>query len=576
MSRRRLLTLPVRVRRERDERGAYAILFSMMLVLVLALAAIAVDIASTVASKQQLKDTMDAAAHAAAFELDGNAANAADVARRVARANDLNADPTIDFWCVVSSMGEARTANQNQIPGTCNPGTPRPVTAANYPGMVCDTVLCFIPCVIGESTKCNTIRIADKKVVPYAFAPAIGYDEGSTGAVVSVACKGSCGTESPNPLDVVIMADRTASMPIDDREGMKGAILRSLETMNPEMHHVAFGALHKSRTSGFTSSSDFNRPEAPVTPTYENCNSLRGTAKTQCEKRNDDKTKAYNTKKAEWESNESEFARRVGWNGSGDTNGDRLCRTEAVRTNGSSASSTRSNGTWVPVGFSKDYLKLDGKVNPSSALVDGVSCLGESPSGEYGTHLAGALKGAARAVLGGSTLPGASARPGEPKKVIIFETDGQPDEVGSAGGSTSLSTPEDVFGGQQVNGGWNPARNGTKGCNNFLDVARNAKAQGITIITIGFGGANTAGCERYFDYGGEPLVRNVLAQAASPVNGVPATASFCDKDNPASIEAENRDGDLYFCAAKGDELAEIFATAMTAMSGGIKLLKMPK
>lgn len=571
---RRLRFVP-RLRRRRDERGAYAVLFSMMLVLFIALAAIAVDIASQVSSKQMLKDTMDSAAHAAAFELPDNAGRAAATATTMARANDRSANPVTDLWCVVASTGAAEAVNTAQIPSTCNPGAP-PYTAANYRGLVCDEVLCFIPCRASTTTKCNTIRVADEKIVPYRFAPAIGYDEGSTGAVVSVACKGSCGTEQPNPLDIVIMADRTASMNIQNREAMKSAILRSLETMNPEMHHVAFGTLHKSRTTGFTPASSFVRPDAPRTPTYENCSGYRNgsTARTQCNNRNTALTNAYNTQLANWESGEAAFASSVGWNGSGDTNGDGLCRTEAVRKGSSSAASTREVGTWMPVPFSNDYLTPgdDPVVRTSSGLVDGVSCLGESASGEYGTHLAGAMKGAANYVLGGSRLPGASTRPGALRKVIIFETDGQPDEVGSANGSTVLSSPGDVFGGEQSSN--SSSRTGKKGCENFIDVARRAKDAGILVITIGFGDANTAGCERYINYTGERNVRDVLAEAASPVGTTPSTARNCN--TATNIAAENNDGDYYYCAVAGDELAEVFRTALSSLAQGITFLRMPR
>lgn len=587
-------------RRRTNERGAYAVLFSMMLVLVIALAAIAVDIASQVDSKQRLKDTMDAAAHEAALTLGSNNRTAIEAAANAAAArNGHNGDLGFSYWCVVAA-DEGGAVEARQIPSTCSPGKGTPYTAGKYPGLVCDDNLCFIPCFPELGGVCNTIRLESDRDVDYNFAPAIGYDKGNTGAVVSVACKGPCGTESPNPLDVVIMADRTASMNSENREKMKSAIANSLRTMNPEMHHVAFGALHKSRTTDFTHSSKFIRPQAPAVPSYENCQVTPthgrwvtkrsgwytyqewepNAAGRACETRNTTKRTQYEADKREYDRSDAEWAqlgKTAGWDGTGDTNGDGYCRTEAVRvgtSSGRTAAGTRTEGTWIPVPFNNTYLNEDGSLNNSSPLVDGVSCLFESASGEYGTHLAGAMKGAARYLMTGTRLPGASERPGEPRKVIIFETDGMPDEVGSAGGSTSLASDGDIFGGPQFNGN-SPSGNGAKSCQNFLDVANNAKAQGILIVTIGFGDATSAGCQRTGERtsSGTP-VRNVLAAAASPVDGSPSTASTCS--NPSQIAQENSDGDYYFCAANGDELADIFRTALTQLSGGVKFLRMPR
>ena len=103
---------------------------------------------------------------------------------------------------MVASTGALKTVKATQIPSTCNPG-PAPYDVAHYPGLRCNTKLCAIPCVAEEGDICNTVRAADSKVVPFDFAPIIGVKQGDTGSVSSVACKGSCGSESPNPLDVV-------------------------------------------------------------------------------------------------------------------------------------------------------------------------------------------------------------------------------------------------------------------------------------------------------------------------------------------------------------------------------------
>ena len=222
----------------------------------------------------------------------------------------------------------------------------------------------------------------------------------------------------PNPLDIVIMADRTASMPSADRAQMKMAILNSLRTMTPSLHHVAFGALAKSRETDFTPKGSFIRPTVPATPAYEDCSKFaKGSPRDKCNARNKVKQDAYEEDYAEWEDGESEFSNKTGWDGTGETNGDGICRTEAVRTNGRSASSTRNEGTWIPVDWTNTYLNEAKTLVTSSELVDAISCLPESASGEYGTNLGGSLKAAVRKVMGGSTVPGASSRPGTPRKV---------------------------------------------------------------------------------------------------------------------------------------------------------------
>lgn len=514
--------------RRRDEKGAYAVLFSMTLVLVIALAAIAVDIASNVSAKQQLKDTMDAAAHAGAYALPEKQLEATAIARDMARRNDPTADVHAQLYCVIGSTGADKNPVLSQIPSTCNPGGLPP-----YAGMVCNEVVCAIPCFpspTNPAIKCNTIQVSDTKDVDFAFAPAIGYDQGSTGAVISTACKGSCGSEVPNPMDVVVMADRTASMASADRARMVRGIQEMLQTMTPSMQYVAFGTLHKSVTG------------------YASC-----------------KSDPY----------------RVPYRGD--------------------AEDYVTNGTWIPVPFSNNYLN-EGTLNTSSELVKAVSCLPESPSGEFGTHLAGGLKAATRYVLGLDTnnLRSLPSRPGEVKKAVIFETDGMPDEVWTSNsGSLNLGTAGDIGAGLQGSDGERPCirwdrrgrctdygdtlyknTNGQKGCNNFTNIATQAKSRGVVIVTIGFGDATTARCKKYEPHTGSwasDNVRDVLARAASPhpVTGAPSVAlSNCS--TIAQREVENNNGDFYFCAASGDELGPIFKTAMSSLAGGVKFLKLPK
>jgi hypothetical protein len=105
-------------------------------------------------------------------------------------------------------------------------------------------------------------------------------------------------------------------------------------------------------------------------------------------------------------------------------------------------------------------------------------------------------------------------------------------------------------------------------------VATKAKAAGVIVITIGFGGATSGTCERHYDFTGEQKVKDVLASAASDApSGGPSTAGDCG--SVSGIATENSDGDYFFCATQGDELADIFKTALNQVGSGIRLIRLP-
>ncbi len=143
---------------------------------------------------------------------------------------------------------------------------------------------------------------------------------------------------------------------------------------------------------------------------------------------------------------------------------------------------------------------------------------------------------------------------------------------------------------------------GTNACNNLIAVANEAKARGILVITVAYNLAGTQ-CDdsdpannnqtttttdtvvgnttfktetvkRYRRPLVSAPVTNVLALSASPANGVPSAAeSNCSTS--AQQAAENSDGDYFFCAASGSDMGPIFTTALSQVSKGIKLMKLP-
>lgn len=705
-------------RRHRSDRGAIAVIFALLSVLLLGFAALGVDIAQQVTSKQLLIGQLDAASTAAASELGngGGTAGAVEAASSFFTKNgpgelDLR---NVDYWCVVArklngdnTPFDPAMAADLQIPtstrsgGVCNPDAATANTTwrqqdyqnrvRSWDGqrfsMSCDTKLCAVPCALNAQpangwdagvsvannrpVTCNTIRVGAERGVPFSFAPVLGIDEGSTGSQISVACAGSCGAVAPNPMDVVVVADRTLSMtePLactltgarpcrDYRTDLVEGIKGMLQVMTPEQQYVALGALGPS---------EFTRSTAET----RTCTSSQ---------------------------------RGLVYPGA--------------------SPSVAASGSWVPVSFKNNYLgspDSNGRrtVNTTSRLIQAINCLDDIDSTRENrlvntrTALASPLKSAARYLLNKpgennniATLGGAS-RSGDIRKVIIFETDGEPWEAAATTtGSVTLDNANEVFSkytdftttsyttptptpGSVQNGTprnvtpmpaspynqetYYPATystgtgaaartysyaykvrtstttttntrtstGGQQACQNFAQVAEQAKAAGILVITVGYnlsgtqcsgendvrtppgtgalpGPATTTGTPWISDIqpavcrqggsgtqaapytqktscaqamtitytvpqsttvttsavgSGDALVTDVLAGASGGTDLPVAEANGCS--TPALTADENADDDLFFCAARGDDLAPLFVTALSKVSTGVKLIRLP-
>lgn len=462
------------------ESGAVAVLVAVLAVALFGAAALAIDVAKLSYERQNLQNTLDTAAQAGAYELPADPVAARTQALAFAATADSTVTPanglTVDFWCIVASTGAAKAVDATQIPGTCNPGA-APYNAVRYPGLLCNTSRCAIPCDTSVSgVTCNTIRVVANKNVPFSFAPAIGIGSGQTGATASIACKGSCGEATPNPLDVLIIGDRTGSMSTTDRNSMVAAIKGMVNTMDTSSQYVALGTIGKSLSTSACST-------APA------------------------------------------------------------------------ASSGTAGATWIPLRFSNDYQSSTG------IFQKGLNCLTASGSG---TDLASPMKAGARFLLGPSSpwdtannVASLPNRVGTARKVIIFETDGIPNEDNDPG-TTALATAGDVG-----------STNTTTACNNFRTVATNAKAQGILIVTVGFGDAISQNCT------GSGSANTYLAEAASPDTAGNLSRADTNCATTAGRTAENTDGDFYFCAATGSEFSAIFQTAIAQISKSIRLVPLP-
>jgi len=176
---------------------------------------------------------------------------------------------------------------------------------------------------------------------------------------------------------------------------------------------------------------------------------------------------------------------------------------------------------------------------------------------------------------------------------------------------------------------------GQKACENLKQVANLAKARDILIITIGYGidgrrcgdannfkslpnntddtdtgtpwisnitpsscrqsGSGTQGnpyvprsnCQKTITWtvpatrtivnnvqaANNPLVSDVLADVSGGTDMPAGSSNGCLTE--ADTAAENSDSDLFYCAARGDDLAPLFVTALGSVTGGVKLIRLP-
>lgn len=561
------------------ERGVSAVILAISMTVMMGAAAIGFDIAQLYYAKQMVRNAVDAAAQVGAAQLptDGTATYRNNLSSAIQQMASLNYSDiaasgpnavVVKFLCVVSNTsGTASVASPNlaQIPYTCNPGSPG--TGYDSASVKCSASSCAIPC--DDATDiCNAVQVSYTKKVAFVFAPAINIPYGTTGAVTTVSCRGTCGGQAaPNPMNVVVMADRTPSMSSSQLDGMKTGISGMLAAMNQSQQYVAFGALGISATSTSTNGK-----------TLITAASTSGAAFKESD---------Y----ASYPADKKGVAQPTTWS--------------------SQNKLWHFNGTWVPIKYTNNYQTTSsGKtvMNTSSQLGQAVSGLAASGAAgtypspwhisssggsvstsnrnlkaydEYGqsmnnygnTHLASALKAAVRYVM--NTNPASMGLPdrsalGTVKNVVIFETDGAPREIFNSG-STALSLSNDYDVGATDD--TTPTNTVQQACDNFTSVATDAKkakganGEGLTLIMIAVGDAAQSATTC-----GSTSVAKMMASAASPkADGTPSDAA-ASCDTAQNRLNENADGDNFYCAADATELKSVFTAALGNIVGGTRFL----
>ena len=235
---------------KRDD-GAFAVMFAIVLVLVVAMAAIAVDLALFNFRKQELVNINDAAALAGSHWLPDLAKSQAAVDASLIANGGSKTGLTANYYCIVGSVlqGGVYVPDPTEIATAPNQGG-----TLCYPGGVgyvpqCDSTMCAVPC-IGALCTPNALRVGQNRSVNFAFAPVIGIMRGETEVVSAIACKGTCGVPGTNPMDVVVIADRTGSMTDAERNLEVQAIKNMLSAMEPSIQRAALATVGWSTGSG--------------------------------------------------------------------------------------------------------------------------------------------------------------------------------------------------------------------------------------------------------------------------------------------------------------------------------------
>lgn len=223
-----------------DERGQILVLGALLLVVLLGMVAMVIDVGRFLRERQDVQNTVDAAALAGVQELPDSASAAEDIALEYALANDgelTAADVEISFRCVVGDRDGDGQPDMSDVPTVCDPGGGAVFT--------CQGSVCASSCSVTE--KCNALVVESDKDVPFYFAPVLGQMVGNTGAINAAACRGSCGGNPTGPVDVVLIIDRTRSMSSSDLDNAKGGARAVLEFFDPDFQHVALAVLPQSR-----------------------------------------------------------------------------------------------------------------------------------------------------------------------------------------------------------------------------------------------------------------------------------------------------------------------------------------
>ena len=256
----------------RNDEGATIVIVAAISIVLLGAAAMAIDISRFTYQRQLTQNALESGAQAGAFYLPASPNAAIAAARSAARFIDAQSNPTITPYCVVPYTGavpnttSAKIFDTSTVSSYCTPGlTPVQLSTA-YAAVRCNSVICSFPCAIVSGAvpagvSCNTLGLTEARAVNYLFGPAMKvFSAGFGGSThIAAACRGSgCASSAPNPMNVVVLTDRTKSLETADLNAMLDAIRSMLKVMTPAQQFVALSTLGPSIVT-----SSCNTPSAP-------------------------------------------------------------------------------------------------------------------------------------------------------------------------------------------------------------------------------------------------------------------------------------------------------------------------
>jgi hypothetical protein len=567
---------------------------AILSVILFVAAAFAVDIGNLVVKKQALGNTLDAVSLAGAVALPDMAAARAAVGRSLAN-NDPNkyavcaTTPSAEvcpqpiFYCILPATAGGtpdlsfvhKSFGTSTLASACNPGIGG-LAASGASGKFtwsCTAGTCRIE--MDTSSRNNLLgcdqvtpatcanaqamSVSGSESVPYVFGPVIGKPNGNTGTIRSVACGASCGAVDPGPLDMVIIADRTASMKnymSDETTAISGA----LQSLTSATRHVALGTVGEAdnarKTCGGLNISPDQAGTAPGSVEPNNwipvglSNDYSGSTPGTLNASSNlvkavnclDGTPPWTVTKKVLAGNVATLTTRqmISF-----VTGDTVVVTGV---------DTTFNGTYqvtgVPTATTFTYAKKHADVLSANA-VGAVNF--ETMNSNSGTWLASPLKLATSYLLGQATLDNGGSPQSRAGKAIIFETDEQPNEkagsdvVGASCSSLSCFSDNLTLGNSSMQFVSRTRKNEqVQACLNFQAIAAEAKALGVTIAIVTYNPGSSSNCQ------------SILGLTHDP-----------------AASSDGGSGYLVFTANNAADLAAQFKAAIVAVGSRAKLISLP-
>lgn len=250
-----------RLRRTRKrEHGQALVLFALSLVVIMLFASIVIDVGMLRTDTARLQNALDAGALAASQQLPTTGAASAGVTT-LAQTFVHNNYPPVSTGSVSVAYDCLIHSTTTGTAGVYGPKlTDIALECANFPSAgpwTCNSTTCFAPCnptAVGTSSgttqTCNMLGVTATSTQPYTFGGVVGIKSGTVnGAGSGNGNPVSYAANSPSPIDVVLIIDRTGSMSGVDTQNAQTAADAVRTLYDGTSQWLAMGFLGPSFTS---------------------------------------------------------------------------------------------------------------------------------------------------------------------------------------------------------------------------------------------------------------------------------------------------------------------------------------